>query len=526
MKSYWFMFSVIISSLFSGKAVTVEKKYTIAESKTPIIEVIGNKFFDSESGEQFFIKGIAYQPSRSQEQMDDMHESYETKYIDPLADPETCLRDIPYLKKLHINTIRVYTVAPLKDHNTCMEALSRNGIYVLLDLSEPDVSIVRDNPSWNINILRRYKEVVDAMNKYPNLLGFFAGNEVTNDKTNTDASPFVKAAIRDIKQYMNEKKYRKIPVGYSINDDEDTRKNLADYFTCGDVTADFYGVNMYEWCGYSSYGTSGYRERTIEFENFSIPVFFSEFGCNLVRPRPFTEIGALYSKKMTQVWSGGLVYMFFEEENNYGVVKIDKNDTVKELPDFLFLEEEFGKVTPKGIKKTDYMENHLPKISEKRECPNSIKLENWNANEDLPPTPDDAKCLCLDTILPCLVLPFENSFEYEELFDYICHQVDCTDIIVDGGKGLYGTYSDCTAEQQLSLQISKIYFKSGTKNTICPIDNKNIYFNLESQEGEGLTGGCKKLLLDLKESLNVNSVKTKKRVGDGKDKKEEKKVKP
>ncbi|OXT09978.1 hypothetical protein B9K03_11880, partial [Rothia sp. Olga] len=88
-------------------------------------------------------------------------------------------------------------------------------MYVIADLSAPKESINRKSPTWTLDLFDRYKSVVDMFAEYSNVLGFFAGNEVSNDKTNTQASAFVKAAIRDTKQYIKDKKYRTIPVGYS-----------------------------------------------------------------------------------------------------------------------------------------------------------------------------------------------------------------------------------------------------------------------------------------------------------------------
>lgn len=446
----------------------------------PTIEIVGNKFFDTVSGEQFFMKGIAYQPSRNQEELESAQSTYETKYIDPLADPEICLRDLPYLKELNVNTIRVYSVDPTKSHDECMEALAEAGIYLILDLAEPDVSIDRDNPTWDVRIWNRYKDVVDAMNKYPNVLGFFAGNEVTNDKTNTDASPFVKAAIRDVKNYIKQKRYRSIPVGYSSNDDAEIREELANYFACGEICADFYGINMYEWCGYSSFGTSGYRERTKEFENYPLPIFFSEFGCNLVRPRPFTEVGALLGPKMSNIWSGGLAYMYFEEENEYGVVKLNDAGQVEKLDDFENLKNEFGKAKPDNLTKSKY----LGEFTERRkiDCPSSSTLNNWRASAKIPPRPDDDKCDCLAKILPCQVIPFEDPRSYKELFDIVCNKVNCSDIGSDGKEGLYGEFSDCTVEQKLALQISKLYAQQKDGTAICPVNNRNVYFNSDFEK--------------------------------------------
>jgi len=243
-----------------------------------------------------------------------------TAYIDPLADKSACLRDIPYLAKLNTNTIRVYAVDPAKDHDDCMNALAAAGIYVVADLSQPRESINREDAQWTTTLLKRYTDVVDVMAKYDNTLGFFAGNEVSNAPNNTGASAFVKAAVRDTKAYIKAQNLRTIGVGYATNDDADIRVDMEQYFDCGDRESaiDFWGYNIYSWCGKSSFEISGYDVRTKEFENYDVPVFFAEYGCNTPRPRLFTEVGSLYGSDMTGVWSGGIVYMYFEEENEYG----------------------------------------------------------------------------------------------------------------------------------------------------------------------------------------------------------------
>ncbi len=183
----------------------------------------GSKLFYS-NGTQFFIKGVAYQQNAG-----GGGNVTGSSYIDPLSDATICSRDVPLLQKLGTNVIRTYAIDPTKDHSQCMAMLQSAGIYVISDLSEPNTSINRDQPAWNTPLYSRYTSVVDELLKYDNVIGFFAGNEVTNQKNNTQASAYVKAAVRDIKAYVKTKTNRWVGVGYAANDDSDIRADLFQY---------------------------------------------------------------------------------------------------------------------------------------------------------------------------------------------------------------------------------------------------------------------------------------------------------
>lgn len=428
-----------------------------AAGELPAIEIVGNKFYYSNNGSQFLMKGVAYQA-------DTLNSTDSQQFVDPLANVATCMRDIPYLQQLNTNIVRVYALNATQDHSGCMELLQEAGIYVIADLSEPDLSIDRSNPQWNLELLARYTQVVDEFHNYTNVVGFFAGNEVTNEASNTAASAFVKAAVRDTKAYIKEKGYRAIPVGYSSNDDIEIRVDLADYFACGDDSerADFFGINMYEWCGTSTFKTSGYQNITGQYQNLGIPIFFSEYGCNEVQPRKFTEVLAIYSEQMTDIWSGGIVYMYYQEANNYGLVSIDSSGSVSTMADFKYLLSQLATISP------SLATANSVSAASVTSCP-ALGV-NWAANTVLPPTPDESICDCMDLSLTCVVDDSVDATDYEALFDYVCGVIDCSGVSANGTSGEYGSYSPCGARQKLNFVLNLYYNENGKGASACSFD--------------------------------------------------------
>lgn len=207
-------------------------------SALPTVTKKGNAFFAGE--DRFYIKGVDYQPGGSSE------------LADPLADTSVCNRDIAEFKKLGLNTIRVYTVDNSKNHDACMSALEAAGIYLALDVNTPKYSLNRQDVavSYNDVYLQSVFATIDAFAGYSNTLLFFSGNEVLNDtQASTKAAPYVKAVNRDMKQYIGERGYRDIPVGYSAADVSTNQYLMAQYMDCGEDTerSDFYAINNYEY---------------------------------------------------------------------------------------------------------------------------------------------------------------------------------------------------------------------------------------------------------------------------------------
>lgn len=341
------------------------------------ITTSGNAFFVDGSAERFYLRGLDYQPGGS------------SLLFDPLADSTTCERDIKYFKELGINTIRVYSIDNTANHDECMEQLADAGIYLILDVNIPMALIARDdgaNCSYNTMYLNEVLATVKVMSQYNNTLGFFAGNEVINDADTTAAAPYVKAVVRDIKNFQRNTGLRHIPVGYSAADVSENLLQTAWYFNCGEdqmARVDMFGFNDYSWCGDALFTTSGYDQKVKAYGNYSIPLFLSEFGCNKVTPRPFTEIGTIYSDKMLLVFSGGLVYEYSMEGNDYGLVQLSSdNKTVTTNDDFDNLKKEFSDTSnPSG-------DGGYQKDLDYSICPK--KTDEWEADDILPDTPKGA----------------------------------------------------------------------------------------------------------------------------------------
>ncbi|OBT69071.1 hypothetical protein VE03_01270 [Pseudogymnoascus sp. 23342-1-I1] len=465
------------ATAFAGAALLVS---SVKADVDPIV-IKGSHFFYKTNGTEFFIKGVAYQ----QEAPANGSDTSTNKFTDPLADVASCTRDVPLLEQLGTNVIRVYAIDPTKDHKECMTLLEKAGIYVIQDLSNPQNSIERDSPSWTTSLFEGYAAVIDEMSQYTNTLGFFAGNEVSNQANNTDASAFVKAAVRDSKAYIKTKGYRAIGVGYATNDDAEIRDDLADYFNCGkaEESIDFWGYNIYSWCGKSTFQKSGYDVRTKEFETYNVPAFFAEYGCNVPSPRVFTEVEAIYGSEMTGVWSGGIVYMYFQEANKYGLVEVD-GTSVSKLPDFSVLATQVAKATPSGISMSAY----TPTNTAARTCP-SVNA-GWAASSVLPPIANAKVCECMTKSLGCVAKAGLTGETIAEQFDYVCGKDNaaCTGFAANATTGKYGAYSMCSSQQKLSFAFDQYFQAQGSLATACDFSG-----NAETQAG-ATASDCTSLL--------------------------------
>ncbi|KAI1076397.1 glycoside hydrolase family 72 protein [Whalleya microplaca] len=321
---------------------------TLAAAVTPL-EVQGSQLVNTKNGNAFQIVGMAYQIGGSA--------GYDPSHgKDPLSNGDICKRDAALMQQLGVNTIRVYNLDPNLNHDECASIFNAAGIYMLIDVNSPleGESLRSDNPkgSYTTSYVNRTFAVAEAFKSYPNTLAFFAGNEnINNAETGANVPPYVRAVVRDLKNYIKKQADRAIPVGYSAADVRSVLQDTYNYFTCaidGDENdmsiSDIFALNSYSWCGDSTFQESGYDQLVDMFKNGTVPIFYSEYGCNTPSPRVFTEIATIYGSQMTGVWSGGVVYEFAEEPNRYGLATVNDDNSVDLLADYRTLQSQYAKV--------------------------------------------------------------------------------------------------------------------------------------------------------------------------------------
>lgn len=332
MKGFTLISALAAFSAVSATPTPSQNEPPTKRASLPVVSASGNAFWAD--GKRFYLRGIDYQPGGA------------AANEDPLADPSVCQRDIKNFKDLGINVIRVYAVDNSKNHDTCMNALADAGIYLVLDVNNPAYSInrLKPGPSYNTKYLQSIFATVEMFAKYDNTLAFFSGNEVINDEPGTDKSaPYVKAVTRDMKNYINSRGLRKIPVGYSAADVSSNRMQTAMYMNCGsdDMRSDFFAFNDYSWCN-SDFKTSGWDQKVKNFTDYGLPIFLSEWGCIKNRPRKFEELSALMSSQMSAVYSGGIMYEYSVEDNDFGIVTL-KGDSVQKSDEYNLFKQALAK---------------------------------------------------------------------------------------------------------------------------------------------------------------------------------------
>ncbi|KAF8172913.1 glycoside hydrolase family 72 protein [Mycena galopus ATCC 62051] len=437
------------------------------------------RYLYTADGNRFYVKGIAYQTQGLIISGPDNPLDQPSTFVDQLADSAGCTRDLPFLQNLSVNAIRAYSVDSTLNHDSCMSTLSGAGIYVILDLTLPlNGSIDTTQPTWSTNLLDEYIKTIDAFSKYDNLLAFNVGNEVLTINA-TNAAPFIKAAARDIKAYLASIGSSAL-VGYADIDGISTfRDAVADYLSCdptnansGATSIDLFGLNNYEWCGAASPDT--YDSINTEFADYNVVAYFSEFGSENCDPgvRPWTEVGILFASPMTNVWSGGLAFSYFNATSaghQFGMATLSAdNTTVTTDQDFTNLAAQYS-----AVSFVNSPAQAAAPAATYSACP--TEGASIEASATLPPTPNDSGCACVAEKLGCsFVQPANGDFTVlvGTLVGEVCGLLpgvggNCSDLAANGTTGVFGVMAMCDPVTRLSYAFSQYYELTARAATSC-----------------------------------------------------------
>ncbi|KAJ1040497.1 hypothetical protein NDA11_000351 [Ustilago hordei] len=255
-------------------------------------------------------------------------------------------------------------------------------------------------------------------------------NEVVTQPSNANAAPFIKAALRDVKAYLSSKA-SSVLVSYSTthppNGREQWRDMLAYYLTCASAatSVDLYALNSYSCCANSSFSASGDSTLTHDFSSLPVPAYLSEFGCVEAvgtGERPWSEVSALFSRPMTDTFSGGVAFTYFPQPSgvDYGLLNVNADQlTTSELP----------------------------------------------VSTTLPPTPNTQLCNCVEQNAYSCILN-AASFNSPNIIGTLTGQAcsylgqragSCAPILAGGATGTYGNYSFCSSGQRVQWAMSEYY---------------------------------------------------------------------
>jgi hypothetical protein len=165
---------------------------------------------------------------------------------------------------------------------------------------------------------------------------------------------------------------------------------------------------------------------------------------------------------MNNVWSGGIVYMYFETSNEFGLVSTSGNN-VKTLADFDNLSSQMQKVNPTGVNSASYSVS----TTVGRSCP-TVDASNWLAASVLPPSPNADLCACMYNELECVPVDGISTQKMTDTFNYLGGVKGAmVGVSSNATTGKYGAYSMCNAKQRLAWAMNRYYQLNNKDSSAC-----------------------------------------------------------
>lgn len=158
------------------------------------------------------------------------------------------------------------------------------------------------------------------------------------------------------------------------------------------------------------------------------------------------------------------------------------------MTDFAAFSTEIATVSPTGVNSASYTPTNSPAA-----CPTVDA--SWQAASKLPPTPNTNLCECMLPTLSCVLNNSTSSSKYSDLFSTVCGYGACSGIEANYTTGVYGEYSMCNTQQQLSYAFDTYYkaqVKAGNSASACDFGGAAT-----TQSPTSATGTCASLLANV-----------------------------
>lgn len=200
-----------------------------------------------------------------------------------------------------------------------MQAFADVGIYVLASFYTPKSFLVEFDPVWDTTLYRQYTAGIDMLSKWNNSLGFAMRFDDETDGTDLTAFyiSYVKRITKDLKSYIKQKNYRKIPVGYRLaafwpNEDDALDTRRLNYLSCGvedGESSDFLALELQD-CPH---------EKDVEhigrlYAQSGMPVWAERLRCgnntDTKDPPSYKDLEKVFSPNIAEVLVGGIALEF------------------------------------------------------------------------------------------------------------------------------------------------------------------------------------------------------------------------
>ncbi|KAF2663362.1 hypothetical protein BT63DRAFT_125653 [Microthyrium microscopicum] len=414
--------------------------------------------------------------------------------IDPLEDGARCARDIPYFKKLGINTLYVLHIRPQSSHTDCMYKLRDAGIYVLLNLGNKAGTESRTF-RWEYPLADRFKTIVSEFATFSNVLGFRIVGSIPK------FIPLTRAAVRDLKDHLRITKQRDVPFGFDSFEEFPSDHQIYEQLSCGaqNAAVDFLFCSPnFEGClNVSSLEDAVNRVASIQSP---LPVVLAGTACDEGPEADKKLLISAYSGKQLAIHSGISLFSYFDNDfalnkTRSGLVEI-KSGLVISRPIFSVIANEYAELQPSSIQISDYTTSTIIQPS----CSSILTVADVSKGDNpvtatttlriasqLPPTPNGNLCNCMMQNIECVQkenvtleadpvntpnflitgLEPEDAALYGKVCKNSTSDSKCVGSTSDTSIGRYGAYSVCNKDQRISWVLNQHYLSQNKNRSDC-----------------------------------------------------------